>query len=128
MGERLNIAWGNFKEIPHIHPTLMSVVGDWIDMWPVGEMWVTSMNRTREEDAAMGASGVHSAGPPWRALDVRVKSLPGDYQHVAEELARRLNSMWVYDPSRPSFNVCFAQLHGTGPHAHLQVCDATVRR
>ena len=78
-----------------------------------------------------GESGVHNAGPPYRAIDVRIRNLCRDpelAQAHADCLAEILNNTWAYDPTRPQLRVAIAKLHGTGPHIHLQVHPRTARR
>ena len=66
-------------------------------------------------NAALKASGIHCE---WRAVDVRTR---GRSSAAVEDVARYANEKWVYDPRRPRLRVCFAEPHGTGPHAHFQV-------
>ena len=79
------------------------------------EFTVTSIYRTPQEDAALKASGIHSA---WRAVDVRTRARSAT---AVADISRYANDKWIYDPRRPLLNVCFAEPHGTGPHAHFQV-------
>lgn len=98
-------------------------------IWPDADLDVTCIHRTPEEEAAAGGkSGIHVAGPPFRAIDVRVKNLPGDPQQAAEDLGAKVNARYVYDPARPGMLCAFTAPHGTGPHIHLQVHPATTRR
>lgn len=86
------------------------------------EFFLTSIFRTREEDAALQASGIHIE---WRAVDVRIK----DQSNAAvENLAAYVNDKWIYDPLRPNLKVCFKEPHGMGAHAHFQVHPNTKLR
>lgn len=80
---------------------------------------VTSIFRTAAEDAALRGSGIHV---DWRAVDVRTR---GQSQAIIDDVTRYINSRWKYDPTRPNLKVCFAEPHGTGPHAHYQVHPRT---
>ena len=82
----------------------------------------TCIYRTRDEDMALGGSGVHSA---WRAADVRTKDRPPS---DVVNLAAHVNGLWAYDLSRPRLLACYTAEHGTGPHAHFQVHPATTPR
>lgn len=104
---------------------LVALICQALDAWPIGQAVVTSLHRTAEEDARLGGSGVHVAGPPWRAVDMIGRGMGWpEYLEVAE----RLNADWVYNPTAPEKQVAVAQTHGTGPHLHLQVHPQTVRR
>lgn len=117
--------WGN------IHPTLDKVFWTLLNLWPASSLRITSLNRSRQRDRQLGGSGVHAAGPPWRAVDIGIRVLDtvrGGAQTEAERLADLVNSMWVYDPTRPHLPVCYAKPHGDGPHIHLQVHHLTRRK
>ena len=99
------------------------------DQWPPADLLIGNIHRTAAEEAAAGGvSGIHVAGPPFRAIDVRVTNLPGDPQVAADAVGALVNRRYVYDPARPGKLVAFTQKHGTGPHVHLQVCPATALR
>lgn len=83
---------------------------------------ITSIFRTRAEDAALNASGIHV---DWRAVDVRTRGLS---QEAVRDVTVYINNRWVYDPTRPNLKVCFSEPHGTGPHGHFQVHPRTRRR
>ena len=94
-----------------------------IPRWPVGDMVITCIYRTEEEDDALGASGIHATIPP-RAIDIRIRNLavdPQKAQEKADEIAAEVNKEWLYDPTRLRLKVAVAKQHGTGPHLHLQV-------
>lgn len=80
---------------------------------------ITSIYRTPEEDAALHASGIHSA---WRAVDVRTLD---QQEEAINDVADYTNTKWKYDPERPAMKVCFKEPHGSGVHAHFQVHPRT---
>lgn len=83
---------------------------------------ITSIYRSPAEDRALGGSGVHTA---WRAVDVRTKDqAPASVSVVAAYV----NGLWLYDPMRPHFVVCYTAEHGSGPHAHFQSHPFTTPR
>lgn len=78
-----------------------------------------------EEIAAGGKTGIHMAGPPYRAVDIRGHEFTQaqlDAAHAA------INAIWEYDFQRPEMTVCFTAPHGTGPHFHVQVHQNTRKR
>lgn len=83
---------------------------------------LTSIYRTKAEDAALNASGIHVY---WRAVDVRIKGRP---QSQINAVADYINNRYVYNPDKPALKVCFKEVHGTGPHAHFQVHANTKRK
>ena len=83
---------------------------------------LTSIYRTRAEDAALNASGIHVY---WRAVDVRIKGRP---QSQIDAVANYINNRYVYNPASSARKVCFKEAHGTGPHAHFQVHPTTKRK
>ena len=126
---RINISARNLWEFYNIHPTLKLVLADIINNWLTATLFITSFNRTNEEDISMEASGIHSSGPPWRAIDIRILDLDPDpikCQQLADTICEKVNKSWTYDPSRPTLLVAFCKPHGTGPHVHLQVCYSTI--
>jgi hypothetical protein len=82
---------------------------------------ITSIFRTRAEDAALNASGIHV---DWRAVDVRTRGVSKD---AVQDVTKYINDRWAYDPRRPNLKVCFSEPHGTGPHGHFQVHPRTRR-
>jgi hypothetical protein len=117
-------------ELREAHPLLVSVLEDVWRYWPSPaiDFVVTSIGRTPAEDAELGASGIHAAGPPWRALDFRVVGFGANYGLIADELANSINTLWAYDLARPTMTVLFVAPHGNGPHGHLQVHPSTRHR
>ena len=105
---------------------LLRVFWTLVNLWPDESLSVTSIGRSWTQDKKLGGSGVHAAGPPWRAMDISIRTLKGG-QAGAEGLADLINDMWVYDPRRPTKPVCYAKPHGDGPHIHLQVHPRTRR-
>lgn len=106
---------------------------DALDSWPEAFARIVSIHRTDAENKAAGAkSEIHVVGPPYRALDLGAPLVPGgtpdDRWAAVAAIAEPLNSLWVYDPSRPSMLCAYADPHGTGPHLHLQVHPATIMR
>ena len=127
-----------FREIIALREPLPEILTLCLSIWPSEEMRVTCIGRSWSEDAKLKGSGVHAAGPPWRAIDLRIFNAMGraqqnigrsldEAQERAEEIAQRVNCNWQYDPERPGLKVAIASPHGTGPHIHLQVHPATVR-
>jgi hypothetical protein len=117
------------REILELDPNLRKIFLDLLIMWPEEELAVTSIHRTEEENkAAMAKSRIHVVGPPYRAMDIRVRNLGIQFQEKAEDLAKRLNALWQYDPERPTKPVAYAKPHGTGSHLHCQSHPRTVRR
>lgn len=87
---------------------------------------VVCIHRTPEEErAAGGQTGIHTQGPPHRAIDVGGANLT---QAQIDLACRAINLRWEYDSERPTKQVAFGVPHGTGPHIHLQVHPATCRR
>ena len=110
-------------------PQLQEIVLWIAQQWPPTQLLIGNIYRTPEEEAAAGGvSGIHCAGPPYRAVDIRVSNLAGDPQQAADAIGALVNRRWEYDPSRPTKLVAFTQPHGTGPHIHVQVHARTVRR
>ena len=115
---------------------------------------ITSIYRTPEEEDAIEAkigkktSRIHTVGPPYRAIDVTIAKMgkrppaaglktfgkpPAptareSAQEAAEKAASKLNAIWCYNPGYPGMRVAVPDVHGTGPHIHLQVHENTVRR
>lgn len=122
-------------ELTRLHPTLLEVLGDALAAWPKPLMTVTCIWRTAEEEAAAGGkTGIHIAGPPYRAVDVRVRDLDGEDgyspadQVLADTVAAAVNEKWVYDEARPQLSVAFSFPHGSGPHIHFQCSNASRKR
>lgn len=110
------------------HPMLQAILLYAADSWPPENMIVGDIYRTEEEEkAAGGKSGIHRQGPPYRAIDLRVRNLENP-QQAAEAIAARVNAKYIYDPTRPEKVVAYAAPHGTGPHIHLQTCPRTAFR
>lgn len=114
-------------EFPDLHPMLKRVFWALVNLWPDDTMTITSIGRSWKQDRELGGSGVHAAGPPWRAMDLSIKTLTGG-QAKADWLGERINEIFQYDPLRPHLKVAVTKPHGTGPHIHLQVHNSTVRK
>ncbi len=93
------------------HPLLMEVA--WWIYEERGEIIITSAYR--EKPIYSKDSGIHSTHP-LRAMDIRswIYSDPKRLEH-------RINSHWIYDPSRPQKRVAKYHYGATGNHIHLQV-------
>jgi len=114
------------REFLQCDPKLQGILLWLASQWPPIEMVVGSIYRNLEEEAAVGGvSGIHTAGPPYRAIDVHVSNLPGDHQIAADAAGALVNSKYAYDPMRPAKVVAYTKNHGTGPHIHLQVHAGT---
>lgn len=116
------------REFRQIDERLLNVFADLCNVWPTDTLIVTDVWRSWDEDKDVGGSGVHAAGPPYRAIDVRITDLGEDCQEKADGVAVILNEKWVYDPSRPTLKVAVSKEHGTGKHIHCQVHARTLRR
>jgi hypothetical protein len=125
---RISMTAQQAEEFVVLHQKLREVLRDALVRWPDDCAEVTCIFRGPSEDKKLGGSGVHATPPPYRAIDLRVRDWGPGFQQRAEQLAAELNSLWVYDPSRPHLNVAVGKPHGTGPHLHLQVHPATRRR
>lgn len=116
------------REYLSIDGGLRLILYDLLDLWP-SPSWdirVTSIYRTvAEEMAAGGKSGIHRAGPPYRALDLGGRDIG---QSACLEIASKVNALWIYDPARPDKQTAFAERHGSGVHIHLQCHTSTRRR
>lgn len=124
---RLSVTKRHIVELADMDENLFAIFMELMDVWPGTEVYVTCIFRDQDEDDALGGSGVHSC-IPYRAIDIRVKNLAGDFQVKADEVAATINSTWAYDPERPRFNVAISKMHGSGPHIHLQVSSNTERK
>lgn len=115
-------------EILALHQKAWLVLKDVMEVWPLDvAMIFTSIHRTQQEDEALGGSGVHRVGPPWRAFDLGTVAR-GITQERADAIAEYVNRRWIYDPGRPQMQVAISKPHGSGPHLHCQAIDATIRR
>lgn len=120
------------REFYHLAPALLDIVSELIDSWPTQALIVTSIYRTPQEEELIRArtgykpSGVHAAGPPFRAIDFSVRGVEPESE--VERVAAHINSIWIYDPSRPRMDCVVTKLHGTGPHVHVQVHPSTAKR
>lgn len=123
------------REFEDLHPMLRKIYWALVNLWPAEQMTIRSIHRTREHDQILKGltkadykPGIHTVGPPYRAMDLRVWALGSEWQKEIVRLAEILNDMFIYDPARPEKVVCYVKKHGTGPHIHLQVHPDTRRR
>ena len=114
------------KEFARFHDKLREVFNYMLDSaWPEhADLFITSIYRSKEEDAKVGGHGIHHS-IPHRACDIRVHPLT-DGERLT--IVTKLNGYFAYDPQRPKMVVAICDQHGTGPHAHLQASDFTRRR
>lgn len=115
------------REFGSLDPVLYHILWDMLDgRFPGDVARVTCIWRNQnEEQAAGGQSGIHTCGPPYRAVDIGGREFS---QAQLDTLAIHMNALWKYDPARPEMVVCYVKPHGTGAHAHLQVHPNTRRR
>ena len=117
------------KEFLLLDPQLTEIVFYILNVWPVETMVPTCIYRTEEENESAGAkTKIHCVGPPYRSLDLRVRNLGSRFQPVANEISKKVNLVWTYDPDRPKLRVAYSKPHGTGPHIHLQIHPRTERK
>ncbi len=107
-----------------MHPMLREVVFKGFDHTPSVRLWVSDLGRTTEEDVKLGASGIHAAGPPWRACDAGWEDM---HQEAVNIVCANINKQYQYDPKRPHLQVAYGAPHGTGLHIHYQVHPNTIR-
>jgi hypothetical protein len=122
-------------EFKDLDPALAAIFWQLVNLWSSESMTITSIFRTPEQDRKIKGKkrgdyirGVHTVGPPYRAMDISVYSLGPNWPKEVQRLADLLNEMWYYDPMRPQKVVCYVTPHGTGPHIHLQVHPNTARK
>ena len=140
------------REWPDAEPLLREILDDLAREWWGEILRLTDLGRTWAEEKAIRlkiarmkgldhedpsvlkkqTSGIHAAKSVrgWRAADVGVRSLGSGPERVArlQGAAERVNSLYQYDPRKPSRNVVAVYPHGTGPHAHVQVRHNSRRR
>lgn len=117
---RIEAEWND----PRLSPMVRAIVTEAADHALERYEWeftLTSIQRSDEEDQALGGSGVHVA---WRAVDVRTRD-----RHIwmAERVGEWINERWRYDSRRPRLQCCVYKPHGTGRHLHVQVHPNTRR-
>jgi hypothetical protein len=119
--DRLKKEW----ESPKLAPMVKKIVEDAAEFARTKFNWeftITSIFRSKAEDAALHASGIHVE---WRAVDVRSRGID---QEAVNKVAEFINKKYAYDPNRPGMKVCFKEPHGNGVHAHYQVHPNTKKR
>lgn len=121
--------WGD------LDPNLRQIFLNLWTHWPTAALRITSIHRSMEQDRKIKGQtkkeyrrGIHTVGPPYRALDVGARELGASMGTEMIRLANLINDQWEYDPARPAMVVCYVRPHGTGPHFHLQVHPNTRRR
>ena len=101
------------REFVSAHPNLLLLVADILEVWPLPVARVTSIARTHEEDQALHGTGIHSSGPPWRAIDL-AGGVPGELTwDQIREIAGKINALWTYDPQRPALKCVVDKEHRT---------------
>ena len=65
---------------------------------------------------------IHAAGPPQRALDLRIRNLPQD---IPAKIAETINKKYIYDPKRPAMKVVVYGDKAHLNHFHVQVHPRT---
>jgi len=130
LGARQAIEWRN------LDVRLGLVIDDVLKAWPSVRLVIGDIFRTEEEECAIERqtgkkpSGIHKT-IPHRSIDVQSHNLAdgvGERWAICQEVAEGINTLWIYDPSRPSMVVAYAGRHGTGPHLHLQTHPRTRKR
>ena len=111
----------NLWQLEDLEPILKEVVGYGFDAAPCAKLWISSIGRTAKEDE--GRSGIHAAGPPWRAVDAGWARMTQDEVNTT---CAKVNAKYTYDPQRPHLVVAYGAPHGTGLHIHYQVHPRTV--
>ena len=127
MNTRLSLTARQAREWGNIHPMLQKVVLACLREWPVATMEVSCIYRTEAENVAAGARTKVHVTKPHRAVDLRIRTLPGDFQAKAYAVQDAVRPLFRYDPSRPHLQVVTAKPHGTGPHIHCQVHPKTAK-
>jgi hypothetical protein len=114
------------KEFARFHDKLREVFNSMLDSaWPEhADVFITSIYRSKEEDAAVGGQGIHHS-IPHRACDIRIHPLLNGEKVT---VVTRLNNQFAYDPKRPKLSVALIHDAGSGVHLHLQVSDFTTGR
>ena len=122
----LHVPLRRVREYNHAHTVLRQVTEDVVQEWPSEVCRITCIYRTMKENIDAGAATtIHSVGPPYRAIDFGAAELGWD---LVGKVADAINAKWVYDPHRLGLQVAVSKKHGTGPHLHIQVHPATLRR
>lgn len=119
--QRLQNEWSDAK----LAPMVKAIVNDASQYAKNRWNWdfvITSIHRTKAEDDALHASGIHVE---WRAVDIRTNDRT---QQEVDDVASYINGKYAYDPARPNMKVCFKEPHGNGVHAHYQVHPHTKQK
>ena len=94
---------------------LVAVICWWIDNF--GRITITEGWRKKKHP-----NDLHGEDPV-RAIDARSWEFKN-----AEQMAKKCNEVWAYDPARPQMEVCVYHDTGQGIHFHIQVHPNTKRR
>ena len=105
----INIA---LYELEFINPLLRQIIKDVEGVF--GDQTVTSLYRIDDP-------GVHGT-LPLRGIDLRCHN-----DTMGWQIADFINDRWIYDPERPTLQVCIYHNTGRGWHLHFQVHQHTIR-
>lgn len=114
--------WSALSQFRDLHPEMRGLL-EWVyrSAWPTDVVMV--ITRIADYDAGQ-KTAVHTEGPPWRAVDLRISNIP---TKDAERVRDAVNAAWRYDPNRPEMRCCVLHDAGSGNHIHLQVHNLTSR-
>ena len=108
MSARLSLSPRQAHEFLLVQIVLQKIIIEMLDSWPASTLRVTSISRTLAENDDAGAkTPIHVVGPPYRAIDIRIRSLDEMWREGAAA-AKRVNRRWIYDPNRRRFKVAYA--------------------
>ena len=104
------------------HPMLREVILYMLaNAWPSDRDMVVT--RIAEPDANQ-KTAIHTCGPPHRAADFSIRSLP---EQTGQRIEEAINKEFRYDGERPK-NVAYFHDAGSGNHLHIQVSNNTARK
>jgi len=106
----------DIAQLKFVDETLREIV---LDIEEFTGLTFTITSLYREGDPS---SSVHSTMPV-RGCDFRCR-----VQTLGDEIARIINSRWLYDPKRPYKSCAICHDTGKGLHLHIQSHPNTVRR
>ena len=119
------IAFKNLRALSDwsaIHPRLLEVITFMLEKaWPTDRDMVVT--RIAEPDANQ-KTAIHTCGPPHRAADFSIRTLP---DQTGKRIEEKVNGEFRYDGDRPK-QVAYFHDAGSGNHLHIQVSNNTVRR
>ena len=130
MDNRILLTMHQLREFHDISPTLLDILESVAFFWPINtNIYITSIWRSLDENAAVSAkTQIHTVGPPYRSMDLRVWNLGDNYESLVRSIEENVNIKWMYDVERPTLNVAYGKLHGSGPHLHIQSHPNTEKR